>query len=155
MSESKQQQPWSRIQSEYREGPTSMMEVATTDTQSEWQPLSLPSNIPDTYDQNMQYTRNNEESCQLQQSQQQDYWNQESYYQSNYGRNDSNITNWQQNSTHPSYPPEQSDIDDSQRQEKWNYEVNQLFIYNIITCDFKYHIHIVCIVTYILSSNIQ
>ncbi|XP_017755793.1 PREDICTED: uncharacterized protein LOC108547663 isoform X3 [Eufriesea mexicana] len=125
MNESKQQQPWSRIQSEYREGPTSMMEVPTADTQSEWQPLSLPSNIPDTYDQSMQYTRNNEESCQLQQSQQQDYWNQESYYQSNYGRNDSTITNWQQNSNHPSYPQEQSDIDDSQRQEKWNYETER------------------------------
>ena len=123
MHEIKQQQ-WSTIQSEYREGPTSMMEVATADTQSDWQPISLPSNIPDTYDQNMQYAGNNEDSCQYQQSQQQDYWNQDSYYQNNYGRNDSTITNWQQQST---YPSEQGDIDDSQQQEKWNYKVNQLF----------------------------
>lgn len=119
--EMKQQQQWNTIQPEYREGSTSMMEVATTDTQSEWQPLSLPPNIPDTYDQSMQYTRNNEESCQYQQPQQQDYWTQDSYYQSNYGRNDSTITNWQQQST---YSPEQSDIDNSQQQEKWNYKVN-------------------------------
>ncbi|XP_061929372.1 uncharacterized protein LOC107997089 isoform X6 [Apis cerana] len=116
------QQQWNTIQSEYREGPTSMMEVTTTDTQSEWQPLSLPSNIPDTYDQSMQYTKNNEES--YQQPQQQEYWNQDSYYQNNYGRNDSTISNWQQ-STHSSYPPEQGDIDDSQQQEKWNYESSQ------------------------------
>ncbi|KAK9310683.1 hypothetical protein QLX08_000014 [Tetragonisca angustula] len=116
------QQQWSTIQSEYREGPTSMMEVATADTQSDWQPISLPSNIPDTYDQNMQYAGNNEDSCQYQQSQQQDYWNQDSYYQNNYGRNDSTITNWQQQST---YPSEQGDIDDSQQQEKWNYKSSQ------------------------------
>ncbi|XP_016910975.1 uncharacterized protein LOC107997089 isoform X10 [Apis cerana] len=116
------QQQWNTIQSEYREGPTSMMEVTTTDTQSEWQPLSLPSNIPDTYDQSMQYTKNNEES--YQQPQQQEYWNQDSYYQNNYGRNDSTISNWQQ-STHSSYPPEQGDIDDSQQQEKWNYETER------------------------------
>lgn len=116
------QQQWSTIQSEYREGPTSMMEVATADTQSEWQPISLPSNIPDTYDPNVQYAGSNEESCQ---SQQQDYWNQDSYYQNSYGRNDSTITNWQQQSTYPSV---QADFgDDSQQQEKWNYKVKQLF----------------------------
>ncbi|CAL7947946.1 unnamed protein product [Xylocopa violacea] len=125
VQEMKQQQQWSTIQSEYREGPTSMMEVTTTDVQSEWQPLSLPSNIPDTYDQTMQYTRNNEESGQYQQSQQQDYWNQDSYYQSSYGRNDTTIANWQQQSTHVSYAPEQGDIDDSQQQEKWNYEAER------------------------------
>nr|XP_033185020.1 protein transport protein Sec16A isoform X3 [Bombus vancouverensis nearcticus] len=119
--EMKQQQQWNTIQPEYREGPTSVMEVATTDTQSEWQPLSLPPNIPDPYDQSMQYTRNNEESCQYQQPQQQDYWTHDSYYQSNYGRNDSTITNWQQST----YSSEQSDIDNSQQQEKWNYKTER------------------------------
>ena len=124
-----------------------MMEVTTTDTQSEWQPLSLPSNIPDTYDQSMQYTKNNEES--YQQPQQQEYWNQDSYYQNNYGRNDSTIPNWQQ-STHSSYPPEQGDIDDSQQQEKWNYEVNLLFQFiTLYIYDFKYYIHLFCIISYL------
>ncbi|XP_017880909.1 uncharacterized protein LOC108625408 isoform X3 [Ceratina calcarata] len=115
-----QQQQWN-VQSEYREAPASMMEVTAADMQSEWQPLSLPSDVPEPYDQSMQYTRNNEESIQYQQPQQQDYWNQDPYYQSNYGRNDSAITNWQQST----YPKVQSDIDDSQQQEKWNYESSQ------------------------------
>ncbi|XP_076386617.1 endoplasmic reticulum export factor secretory 16 isoform X3 [Megachile rotundata] len=113
------------VQSEYREGPISMMEVASSNVQSDWQPLSLPSNISDAYDQSMQYTTNNEESSQYQQSQQQDYWNQDSYYQNNYGRNDSTVTNWQQQSTHTSYPTEQGDVDNSQPQEKWNYETER------------------------------
>ncbi|XP_043254632.1 uncharacterized protein LOC122398624 isoform X2 [Colletes gigas] len=117
------QQQWNPVQSEYREGPTSMMEVAATEVQSEWQPLSLPSNIPDAYDQNVQYARN--EESQYQQSQQQDYWNQDSYYQNNYGRNDATAANWQQQPTHPLYPSEQSDIDNSQQQEKWNYETKR------------------------------
>ncbi|XP_076233217.1 endoplasmic reticulum export factor secretory 16 isoform X2 [Calliopsis andreniformis] len=120
------QQQWNTAQSEYREGPTSMMDIGSTDAQSEWQPLSLPSNIQDTYDQSMQYTRNNEESCQYQQMQQQDYWNQDSYYQSNYGRNDSTVTNWQQQTTTQApYSTEQSDINNSQQQEKWNYETEK------------------------------
>ncbi|XP_053989660.1 uncharacterized protein LOC128882118 isoform X2 [Hylaeus volcanicus] len=120
-----QQQPWNPVQPDYREGPSSMIEVATTDVQAEWQPLSLPSNIPDTHDQSMQYPRNNEESCQYQQSQHQDYWNQESYYQNNYGRNDNTVANWQQLSTQTLYPSEQGDIDNSQQQEKWNYETER------------------------------
>ncbi|XP_015433708.1 PREDICTED: protein transport protein Sec16A isoform X2 [Dufourea novaeangliae] len=127
MYEMKQQQQqsqhWNPTQPDYREGPTSMMEVPSTDVQSEWQPLSLPSNIPDTYDQTVQYTRNNEES--YQQLQQQEYWNQDSYYHNNYGRNDSTLTNWQQQTTHVPYSSEQGDIDNSQQQEKWNSEPQQ------------------------------
>lgn len=118
-------QQWNTVQPEQREGPTSMMDIGSTDVQPEWQPQSLPSNIQDTYDQSMQYTRNNEESYQYQQIQQQDYWNQDSYYQSNYGRNDSTVANWQQQSSHVPYSSEQGDVNNSQ-QEKWNYEVNQL-----------------------------
>ncbi|XP_076654050.1 endoplasmic reticulum export factor secretory 16 isoform X2 [Halictus rubicundus] len=117
LQQQQQAQQWNPPQAEYREGPSSMMDVPSTDVQSEWQPLSLPANIPDTYDQSMQYARNNDES--YQQSQQQDYWNQESYYQSNYG---SSVANWQQQSAGAPYPPEQGDTDDSQLQEKWNYE---------------------------------
>nr|XP_033327554.1 uncharacterized protein LOC117221042 isoform X5 [Megalopta genalis] len=123
LQQQQQAQLWNPPQPDYREGPTSMMEVPSTDVQSEWQPLSLPSNIPDTYDQSMQYSRNNEESYQP--SQQQDYWNQDSYYQSNYGRNDSTVSNWQQQSTGAPYPPEQGDTDNSQLQEKWNYETER------------------------------
>lgn len=123
MQETKQKT--NTMQSEYREGPTSMMEVASSNVQSDWQPLSLPSNVPEAYDQSIQYITNTDESSQYQQpQQQQDYWNQDSYYQNNYGRNDSTVTNWQQQSTHTSYPSEQGDIDNSQQQEKWNYEVN-------------------------------
>ncbi|XP_029052027.2 uncharacterized protein LOC114880316 isoform X2 [Osmia bicornis bicornis] len=123
MQETKQKS--NTIQSEYREGPTSMMEVASSNVQSDWQPLSLPSNVPEAYDQSIQYITNTDESSQYQQSQQQDYWNQDSYYQNNYGRNDSTVTNWQHQSTHTSYPSEQGDIDNSQQQEKWNYETER------------------------------
>ncbi|XP_078045741.1 endoplasmic reticulum export factor secretory 16 isoform X7 [Augochlora pura] len=123
LQQQQQAQLWNPPQPDYREGPTSMMEIPSTDAQSEWQPLSLPSNMPDTYDQSIQYSRNNEES--YQQPQQQDYWNQDSYYQNNYGRNDSTVNNWQQQSTGGPYPPEQGDTDNSQLQENWNYEAER------------------------------
>jgi len=106
-------QQWGIAQPEYGNGPTSMMEVNTGEMQSDWQPLSLPTNIQDAYDPNAQYMRGGiEESVQYQQSQQQDYWNQQSYYQGNYGRNEptSGLNN-------------QAEIDNSQQQNKWNYEV--------------------------------
>lgn len=43
-------QQWNTVQPEQREGPTSMMDIGSTDVQPEWQPQSLPSNIQDTYD---------------------------------------------------------------------------------------------------------
>lgn len=115
------QQQWN-IQPEYGDGPVSMMEVNTSEMQSNWQPLSLPTNIQDTYDPNAQYMRNMDESAQHQQSQQQqDYWNQQSYYQGNYGRNESTLSNWQQQSI-PGIA-DQTEINNTQQLDKWNYEV--------------------------------
>ncbi|XP_018059402.1 PREDICTED: uncharacterized protein LOC108694426 isoform X2 [Atta colombica] len=116
------QQQWNTIQSDYNDGPTSM-EVNTSEMQSEWQPLSLPTNIQDTYDSNAQYMRNVDESVQYQQSQQQDYWSQQSYYQNNYGRNESIQSNWQQQSA-PGLT-DQTEVTNSQQQDKWNYEPAQ------------------------------
>lgn len=117
------QQQWVTKQSEYRDGPTSMVDVTAPDMQSDWEPLSLPSNIQqDTYNQSAQYMHNNE-SNQYQQPQQQDYWNQQpTHYQNNFGRNGGTSPSWQQQSTQ--YTDDQPDIDNSQQQEKWNYEVN-------------------------------
>ncbi|XP_035722882.1 protein transport protein Sec16A-like isoform X7 [Vespa mandarinia] len=117
------QQQWVTKQAEYKDGPTSMVDVTAPDMQSDWEPLSLPSNIQqDTYDQSTQYIHNNE-SNQYQQSQQQDYWNQQqTYYQNNFGRNGGTSPSWQQQSTHAQYTDDQPDIDNSQQQEKWNYE---------------------------------
>lgn len=115
------QQQWNTIQSDYGDGPTSMMEVNTSEMQSDWQPLSLPTNIQDTYDPNAQYMRNVDESVQYQQPQQQDYWSQQSYYQNNYGRNES-MPNWQQQPA-PGLTTDQADVNNSQQQDKWNYEV--------------------------------
>lgn len=119
------QQQWVTKQAEYKDGPTSMVDVTAPDMQSDWEPLSLPSNIQqDTYDQSTQYIHNNE-SNQYQKSQQQDYWNQQqTYYQNNFGRNGGTSPSWQQQSTHAQYTDDQPDIDNSQQQEKWNYEVN-------------------------------
>jgi len=114
------QQQWNTIQSDYNDGPTSM-EVNTSEMQSDWQPLSLPTNIQDTYDSNAQYMRNVDESVQYQQAQQQDYWSQQSYYQNNYGRNESIQSNWQQQSA-PGLT-DQTEVTNSQQQDKWNYEV--------------------------------
>lgn len=114
------QQQWNTIQPDYNDGPTSMMEVNTSEMQSDWQPLSLPTNIQDTYDPNAQYMRNMDESVQYQQSQQQDYWSQQSYYQNNYGRNESMPSNWQQQ---PVPGIDQAEVNNSQQQDKWNYEV--------------------------------
>jgi len=114
------QQQWNTIQPDYSEGPTSMMEINTSETQSDWQPLSLPTNIQDTYDQNSQYMRNVDESVQYQQ--QQDYWTQQSYYQNNYGRNKSMPSNWQQKSA-SGLTTETDEVTNSQQQDKWNYEV--------------------------------
>jgi len=113
------QQQWNTIQSDYNDGPTSM-EVNTSEMQSDWQPLSLPTNIQDTYDSNAQYMRNVDESVQYQQAQQ-DYWSQQSYYQNNYGRNESIQSNWQQQSA-PGLT-DQTEVTNSQQQDKWNYEV--------------------------------
>lgn len=116
------QQQWN-VQSEYADGPTSMMEVTSGgEVKSDWQPLSLPTNIQETYDPNAQYMRGMDDSVQYQQqSQQSDYWNQQPYYQGNYGRNESTSSNWQQQST-PGLT-NQAEIDGAQQQEKWNYEV--------------------------------
>ncbi|XP_072764832.1 uncharacterized protein Sec16 isoform X2 [Anoplolepis gracilipes] len=111
------QQQWNTIQPEY-DGPVSMMDVNTSEMQSNWQPISLPTNIQDTYDPNAQYMRNVDESIQHQQPQQQDYWSQQSYYQGKYGRNESTLSNWQQ--------PIPGTIDqtdtNSQQLDKWNFE---------------------------------
>ncbi|KAG5306835.1 SC16A protein, partial [Acromyrmex insinuator] len=117
------QQQWNTIQPDYNDGPTSMMEINTNEMQSDWQPLSLPTNIQDTYDPNAQYMRNVDESVQYQQSQQQDYWNQQSYYQNNYGRNESIQSNWQQQSA-PGLT-DQTEVTNSQQQDKWNYETER------------------------------
>ncbi|CAL1681823.1 unnamed protein product [Lasius platythorax] len=117
------QQQWNTIQPEYGDGPVSMMEVNTSEMQSNWQPLSLPTNIQDTYDPNAQYMRNMDESAQHQQSQQQDYWSQQSYYQGNYGRNESTLSNWQQQSI-PGIA-DQTDINNSQQLDKWNFETER------------------------------
>jgi len=114
------QQQWNAVQPDYSEGPTSMLEINTSETQSDWQPLSLPTNIQDTYDQNSQYMRNVDESVQYQQ--QQDYWAQQSYYQNNYGRNESIPSNWQQQSA-SGLTTETDEVTNSQQQDKWNYEV--------------------------------
>lgn len=116
------QQQWNTIQPDYGDGPTSMMEVNTSEMQSDWQPLSLPTNIQDTYDSNVQYLRNVDDSVQYQQSQQQDYWSQQSYYQNNYGRNESMPSNWQRQSA-PGLTTDQTEVNNSQQQDKWNYEV--------------------------------
>nr|XP_012218206.1 PREDICTED: uncharacterized protein LOC105669692 isoform X2 [Linepithema humile] len=117
------QQQYTITQPDYNNGPTSVMEVNTSELQSDWQPLSLPTNIQDTYDSNVQYIRNMDESSQYQQPppQQQDYWNQQSFYQGNYGRNEPAPSNWQQQST-PGLTSDQAEIDSSQQQDKWNYE---------------------------------
>lgn len=99
-----------------------MMEVNTSEIQSDWQPLSLPTNIQDTYDPNAQYMRNVDESIQYQQPQQQDYWNQQSYYQNNYGRNETMPPNWQQQPA-SGLTTDQTEANNSQQQDKWNYEV--------------------------------
>ncbi|XP_014489136.1 PREDICTED: uncharacterized protein LOC106752154 isoform X3 [Dinoponera quadriceps] len=108
-----QQQNWNTVQSD---GPASMMEVSSGgEVKSDWQPLSLPTNIQETYDP--QYMRSMDESAQYQQQQQQqqqDYWNQQSYYEGNYGRKESTPSNWQ--------PADQAEIDSAQQQDKWNYE---------------------------------
>lgn len=96
-----------------------MMEVNSGEMQSDWQPMSLPANIQDTYDPNMQYIRNVDESVQYQQPQQ---WNQ-SYYQNNYGKNETASSNWQQQSIYTPGLSDQTEVDSAQ-QEKWNYEVN-------------------------------
>jgi len=114
------QQQWN-IQPDYGDGPTSMMEVNTSEMQSDWQPLSLPTNIQDTYDSNAQYMRTVDDSVQYQQPQQQDYWSQQSYYQNNYGRNESMPANWQQQPA-PGLTTDQTEVN-SQQQDKWNYEV--------------------------------
>ncbi|XP_077272641.1 endoplasmic reticulum export factor secretory 16 isoform X2 [Temnothorax americanus] len=114
------QQQWNTIQADYGDGPTSMMEVNTSEMQSDWQPLSLPTNIQDTYDPNAQYMRNMDESVQYQESQQQDYWSQQPYYQNNYGRNET-IPNWQQQSG-SGLTTDQADVNNTQQQDKWNYE---------------------------------
>lgn len=115
-------QQWNTIQPEYGDGPISMMEVNTNEMQSNWQPLSLPTNIQDTYDPNAQYMRNMDESTQHQQPQQQD-WSQQSYYQDNYGRNETIPSNWQQQSM-PSMNADQTEINNSQQLDKWNFEVH-------------------------------
>ncbi|XP_011171826.1 uncharacterized protein LOC105204448 isoform X2 [Solenopsis invicta] len=118
------QQQWNTIQPDYSDGPTSMMEVNTSEIQSDWQPLSLPTNIQDTYDPNAQYMRNVDESIQYQQPQQQDYWNQQSYYQNNYGRNETMPPNWQQQPA-SGLTTDQTEANNSQQQDKWNYEPPQ------------------------------
>ncbi|XP_011641290.1 uncharacterized protein LOC105429805 isoform X2 [Pogonomyrmex barbatus] len=118
------QQQWTTAQPDYGDGPTSMMEINTNEIQSDWQPLSLPTNIQDTYDPNVQYMRNVDESVQYQQTQQQDYWGQQSYYQNNYGRNETAPSNWQQQSA-SGLTADQTEIDNSQQQEKWNYKPAQ------------------------------
>ncbi|RLU21248.1 hypothetical protein DMN91_005621 [Ooceraea biroi] len=103
-------QQWGAAQPEYGDGPTSMMEVNTGEIQSDWQPLSLPTNIQDVYDPNAQYMRAGiDESVQYQQPQPRDYWNQQPYYQGNYSRNETmpDLTN-------------QTEIDNSQQQDNWN-----------------------------------
>ncbi|XP_018404062.1 PREDICTED: uncharacterized protein LOC108780757 isoform X3 [Cyphomyrmex costatus] len=115
------QQQWNTVQPDYNDGPTSMMEVNTSEMQSDWQPLSLPTNIQDTYDPNAQYMKNVDESVQYQQ--QQNYWSQQPYYQNNYGRNEYIQSNWQQQSA-PSLT-DQTEITNSQQQDKWNYEPAQ------------------------------
>jgi len=120
------QQQYTITQSDYSNGPTSVMEVNTSELQSDWQPLSLPTNIQDTYDSNVQYMRNMDESSQYQQpQQQQNYWSQQSFYQGNYGRNEPIPSNWQQQSGLTS---DQAEIDNSQQQDKWNYEVKHFFL---------------------------
>ncbi|XP_029677547.1 uncharacterized protein LOC115244220 [Formica exsecta] len=116
-------QQWNTIQPEYGDGPISMMEVNTNEMQSNWQPLSLPTNIQDTYDPNAQYMRNMDESTQHQQPQQQD-WSQQSYYQDNYGRNETIPSNWQQQSM-PSMNADQTEINNSQQLDKWNFETER------------------------------
>ncbi|XP_071571026.1 uncharacterized protein Sec16 isoform X1 [Temnothorax nylanderi] len=118
------QQQWNTIQADYGDGPTSMMEVNTSEMQSDWQPLSLPTNIQDTYDPNAQYMRNMDESVQYQQSQQQDYWSQQPYYQNNYGRNETMPSNWQQQSA-SGLTTDQADVNNTQQQDKWNYEAER------------------------------
>lgn len=119
------QQRWN---SDYGDGPVSMMEVTSGgEVKPDWQPLSLPANIRETYDPNVQYMRSMDESAQYQQpqqqqQQQQDYWNQQSYYSGNYGINESAPSNWQRQST-PGLA-DQAEIDNAQQQDKWNYEVN-------------------------------
>ncbi|XP_043500404.1 uncharacterized protein LOC122522990 isoform X1 [Polistes fuscatus] len=119
------QQQWVSNQTEYRDRPTSGMNVINADMQSDWEPVSLPSTIQqDTYDQSTQYMRNNSENNQYRQPQQQDYWNQQqTYYENNFGR--SGTVNWQQQSTHVQYADDQPDMDNSQQQEKWNYETER------------------------------
>ncbi|XP_011687970.1 PREDICTED: uncharacterized protein LOC105450057 isoform X2 [Wasmannia auropunctata] len=116
------QQQWNTLQPDYSDGPTSMMEVNTSENQSDWQPLSLPTNIQDTYDPNVQYMRNVDESVQYQQQQQQDYWSQQPYYQNNYGRSET-MPNWQQQSA--GLTTDQTDVTNSQQQDKWNYEAER------------------------------
>ncbi|XP_020290627.1 uncharacterized protein LOC109858109 isoform X2 [Pseudomyrmex gracilis] len=115
------QQQWTGAQSEYSDEPTMMAETSTADLQTIRQPLSLPANIQDTYDPNAQYVRNMDESVQYQS---QDYWNQQPFYQGNYGRNEPNMppNNWQQQQSMPSLTAEQIETDNLQQQDNWNYE---------------------------------
>lgn len=108
----------------FNDGPTSLMEVPTTDDQqTEWQPLSLPSNVPEQYtsaDQSSHYPLTSVDNY----NQPQDYWNQPNYGQQDYQTQDYNNTDWQQQPTNQSqYPNEQADVDSSQQQSTWNYEV--------------------------------
>lgn len=113
------QQQWTSAQSEYSDEPTLIMETSTSDLQTIRQPLSLPANIQDhAYDPNA-HMRNMDESVQYQS---QDYWNQQPFYQGNYGRNESVPPNWQQQSM-SSLTAEQIETDNLQQQDNWNYEV--------------------------------
>ncbi|XP_011879945.1 PREDICTED: uncharacterized protein LOC105568691 isoform X2 [Vollenhovia emeryi] len=119
------QQQWNTVQPDYGDGPTSMMEVNASERQSDWQPLSLPTNIQDTYDSNAQYMRNVDESIQYQQPQQQDYWGQQSYYQNNYGKNESVSSNWQPQPAPGLTTDQGSEVNNSQQQDKWGYEAER------------------------------
>ncbi|XP_015591007.1 uncharacterized protein LOC107265717 isoform X7 [Cephus cinctus] len=117
-----QQHKWSVAQPDYSDGPTSLMEGSTMDPQSEWQPMSLPTNIQDPYNPSSQYVDNSMDPSQYQQNQhQQDYWNQQTYSQQDYSSQDYTQADWQTQQAQAQYPSEQTDAD-NQQQDKWNYE---------------------------------
>ncbi|XP_046418390.1 uncharacterized protein LOC124178788 isoform X2 [Neodiprion fabricii] len=118
------QQQWVVAQSEYSDGPTSLMEPTTSDVKSDWQPMSLPNTVQDPYipsGQTSQYIENSVDSAQHQQPQSQvDYWRQQNYTQPEYSAPDYS-TEWQQHSEQLQYHNEQPDNTDNVQQE-WNYE---------------------------------
>ncbi|XP_012286422.1 uncharacterized protein LOC105702982 isoform X2 [Orussus abietinus] len=121
-----QHQKWITAQPDYSEGSVSLMEVPPVDSQSDWQPMSLPTNPQDPYTMNTPSTQfagsGIETNHYQQQSQpQQSYWEPPPYHQQEYTTQEYSSNEWQQQSS-AQYQSEQPDLDNAQDPGNWNYE---------------------------------